>query len=1210
MRYTFLIITQLVLFCGFASAQQIQLFSEDFETSPNLFTTNADTTGPGSPGLGANKWIINDAYNGQSIYPTTTRQDSTVSGTINNAPFSDYLHIHDSAATSQGVSNANFDPTDPSDNFAYISDGFCTLGLVDVKFTFFYLAEGGADAYGEVYYSRDNGPWQKVGQNKYNNQSKWKYKVLSDSNFSKATSLRFGFRWVNDSLNAQDTSISFAVDEIIAVGTYDDVNNPVDIQIDNIFPDTICPTENLFINYSLSEPLCEATYRIELSNSNGNFNNPTSLGIFDISSTDTSGAIAAEIPSNTSLGSCYKVRLTRVSPSPKITGSASACFVVEDCPNTVTTQEPVAVTGPDTICALSVIDVPFTSDGGFNSGNVYTAQLLTDSSGSLTAPQAIDTIGTFQSSENFTFPPGTVSGLVPDIPEGCDYYIRVNSSDPAVEGSTYGPFCIKRCNVYTNNAQSLSVCVTDTTGAQDTISYDVDFWGDSTDYYQGNSFEVQLLDKMGFSIVNTGGLGATVDTSSGNIIISVPSGNNLSSLGLQAGPYYLRVIADSATNPNDTLGTLVNITIGAPSSTPPDIIVDPDTVACNTGIVEFLISPYNQYSEYEWASDAINGGVPFTWPSNPLSVDFTGADVDDYTFVVTEINYGCRGPQTSAHTIDIISTPIVDINGPQEVCKGDTVDFNVPFIAATFYEWSTSRGQIIDTSNNELTVVYDSLGTANIQVDALNQCGSSTGNFTLQVKEFVDLDAGKDTTICKGNGAELTAESQGVPDTLATNFSDQLAGNGHMFDIRAKEDALITSFDGNMISGGNKMRIYYKEGTHVGYEQDSSAWTLVGSATGVPGNGIGNPAEIPIQINQTIKAGDTLAFYVTSTNGTFLSHTGGVAQGNLYSSDNVLEIYAGTENDYPFGNFTPSNTWDGIVHYISTAGLQYQWSNGDTTATTLVEPSSPTTYNIEVRDPTGCGTRDTVTVGVDAGPEVATSHDTSVCRADSVALSASGAQNYQWTPAEKLINANTANPIAYITEDDTFTVTGTNQRGCADRDSVQVKTIDWEDVSDTVTLCKGKTDTLALPGDDDASYGWQDGTTGRVREISEPGGYSATVTSNNKKCASFYTFYVAEEVCNSRIKVPEAFSPNGDGKNDYFAIFAEGIQEYEISIYNRWGERVYHSTDAGELNDMTSGWNGKHKGEKQNVGTYVYHIEAKDFDGNTITKKGNVTLVR
>lgn len=1209
MRYIFIIIAQLILACGLSSAQQIQLFSEDFETSTSLFTTNADTVGPDSTTFGNNKWIINDEYNGQSVYPTTTRQDTTVSGTINNAPFSDYLHIHDSAATNQGVSNANFDPTSPSANFTYISDGFCTLGLIDVKFTFFYLAEGGPDAYGELYYSRDNGPWKKVGQNKYNNQSKWKYEVITDSNFNKATSLRFGFRWVNNSLSPQDTSISFGVDDIIAVGTYDDVNNPVDIQIDNLFSDTLCATDNMGISYSLSEPLCDADYRIQLSNSNGGFGNPTSLGVFDIPSTDTSGVIAAEIPSNTSTGNCYKIRLQRVSPSPKITGSASACFVVEDCPNTVTTDEPVAFTGPDTVCALSTIDVPFTSDGGFNSGNIYTAQLLTDSSGSLTTPQVIDTIGSFQSSENFTFPPGTVSGLLPSVPEGCDYYIRVNSSDPATKGSTYGPFCIKRCNVYTNEAQSLSVCVTDTTGAQDTIKYEVDFWGDSTDYYQGNTFEVQLLDKMGFSIVSTGDLGATVDTSSGNIIINVPSGNNLGSIGLQAGSYYLRVIADSATNPQDTLGTLVNLTIGAPSSTPPKIIAD--TVACNNGLVDFLVSPYNNDSEYEWASDGINGGVPFNWPSNPLQVDFTGANVDDYTFVVTEINYGCRGPQSAPHTIDIISSPIVDINGPEQICTGDTVNFNVPFLPATFYEWSTSWGQIIDTSNNELTVVYDSTGKVDVQVDALNECGSGTGNITVNVKQLVDVDVNKDTTICQGTEAKLQAESKGIADTLVTNFSSNSVSNGHMFDIRSKQEAFITHFDANFPNqSNNTVRIYYKKGSHIGYEQDSTAWTLIGQASGIAGNGFGNPAKIPIQINKQMDAGDTLAFYVTGVNSTFLSHTSGSGQGNLYESDSVLQVYEGTKNNYPFGTYFGGNMWDGIINYKTESGLRYQWSNGDKTATTSVSPSSTTSYTIGVRDSTGCGTNDTVKVNVDTEPDIATSNDTAVCQADSVQLRASGAENYQWKPSEKLRNPDSAKPVAYITENSSFTVSGTNQRGCVEQNTVQVSTIDRKVANDTVTLCQGSSSTLTLPENSSNSYTWQDGTTERIREVGRPGNYSATIPSPTNKCPSLYNFYVVEGPCNSSIQVPEAFSPNGDGKNDYFAIFAEGVQDYEISIYNRWGERVYHSTDAGELNDMTSGWDGTYKGEKQNVGTYVYHIEAEVLDGNTITKKGNVTLVR
>ena len=60
------------------------------------------------------------------------------------------------------------------------------------------------------------------------------------------------------------------------------------------------------------------------------------------------------------------------------------------------------------------------------------------------------------------------------------------------------------------------------------------------------------------------------------------------------------------------------------------------------------------------------------------------------------------------------------------------------------------------------------------------------------------------------------------------------------------------------------------------------------------------------------------------------------------------------------------------------------------------------------------------------------------------------------------------------------------------------------------------------------------------------------------------------------LKVPEAFTPNGDGMNDYFTVFVS-LEEYEIKIFNRWGEMVYHSQDPTELSDLHRGWDGTYK---------------------------------
>ena len=87
--------------------------------------------------------------------------------------------------------------------------------------------------------------------------------------------------------------------------------------------------------------------------------------------------------------------------------------------------------------------------------------------------------------------------------------------------------------------------------------------------------------------------------------------------------------------------------------------------------------------------------------------------------------------------------------------------------------------------------------------------------------------------------------------------------------------------------------------------------------------------------------------------------------------------------------------------------------------------------------------------------------------------------------------------------------------------------------------------------------------------------------------------------------IPTAFSPNGDGGNDIFRILTIGeVENARLTIFNRWGEKVFES------NDIKNGWDGTYKGVLQDIGVYAYYAEIY-FQGNTIeTLSGNVTLVR
>jgi gliding motility-associated-like protein len=86
--------------------------------------------------------------------------------------------------------------------------------------------------------------------------------------------------------------------------------------------------------------------------------------------------------------------------------------------------------------------------------------------------------------------------------------------------------------------------------------------------------------------------------------------------------------------------------------------------------------------------------------------------------------------------------------------------------------------------------------------------------------------------------------------------------------------------------------------------------------------------------------------------------------------------------------------------------------------------------------------------------------------------------------------------------------------------------------------------------------------------------------------------------------VPNVFSPNGDGKNDFLYVYGNYISTLEMRIFNQWGQQVQLITDVRQ------GWDGRYNGQPQPVGVYVYTLKAVMTDGRTVQLKGSITLVR
>ena len=782
----------LLFFLNIIKAQTtILIYQENFEKGAPGVTLN--TTGAGK-NLGSNQWVINDKYNGSPLYPNTPSQDQTSSGTISYAPYGHYLHISDKNAESlpDTIFNCNYNPTNSSDRFVQLTSstqGFCTVGITNVKMVFFYTGKGSSTAYAELYYSTENGPWISTGT-VLNNQSIWKYEVVQNPAFDNKLNLRFGFRWINDS-GSLPGNTSIGIDEIFIKGDFNNSNINFNVLIDSITPTSVCQNNIVTIYYSLSKSICGSGFcTVQLSDATGSFTNPTDLAIFQINNMSMSGSLKVTIPSNSEAGTCYKLRLkyNYAYYALDFITSSSVCFEVKHCPNTITTLQPLITKTADSVCVGSVIIVPFTSTGVFQTKNKYIAQ-LSDSSGNFSnTPNQLGAIPDSQTYDPATgAKPGSVSGMMTEskehpVPNGCNYFIRVVSSDPSTIGTVWGPFCIKHCDIETNYTTSIQACLhsceTSNKGFN-TIVYVKTHSFDSSAVYDPalNQFKIELLDASKFSVVSLGTIGKITADSSTNMKVHIPCADSLSSLGLSPGMYYMRIVATNSSHPYDIKGTLIFLTIGTPADKLTINHFPNDSAYCVGDAVGFYPLPYTpgppMLSTYQWYMN----GSPFSTASY-LGILFQSAGT--FNLTIQETNFGCKGPITPNSTkLYVYGTPSVSITGPGQTCLGDTLNYKISFQKEVYYEWSSSGGKIIDTSNNELSIRYDTEGSYVINILGLNRCGQAIGKKNILVTPHPDAKFTTISPVCTGVSSIIKSSGTTTPPlTYNWNFDGGIAVPG------------------------------------------------------------------------------------------------------------------------------------------------------------------------------------------------------------------------------------------------------------------------------------------------------------------------------------------------------------------------------------------------------------------------------------------------
>jgi gliding motility-associated-like protein len=313
------------------------------------------------------------------------------------------------------------------------------------------------------------------------------------------------------------------------------------------------------------------------------------------------------------------------------------------------------------------------------------------------------------------------------------------------------------------------------------------------------------------------------------------------------------------------------------------------------------------------------------------------------------------------------------------------------------------------------------------------------------------------------------------------------------------------------------------------------------------------------------------------------------------------------------------------VHINSTTdGLKFSWAPASTIAdatakNAVAKPVGTTTYHVTAFI-SSCSATESITVTPIPYPVVNAGADTMICYHTSASLHAvSDGSSFVWAPLINLQGGTTLDPVAFPLTSTTYLLYAFDTKGC-DKPGIDTVTVGVQ--PEIIAFAGNDTSIvinqpLQLHASGGEIYEWLPSTGLSAINIADPvaqygrtpaeGYYTYKVrVSNETGCMDSATVRVNIYSTLPEIYVPTAFTPNGDGRNDYFKIVSPGIERIKVfRVYNRWGQLVFDSPVT-----HITGWDGSYNGKPLPSDTFVWMVQAVDYTGKAHFKKGTVTLIR
>lgn len=596
-------------------------------------------------------------------------------------------------------------------------------------------------------------------------------------------------------------------------------------------------------------------------------------------------------------------------------------------------------------------------------------------------------------------------------------------------------------------------------------------------------------------------------------------------------------------------------------------------------------------------------------PAGTLNLNSTTGAIDidaSTTLGAYNISHATNGtcPSTYSLTITVVGIPNATFNYSGPYCQGGSVN-------ATITQPSGATPGTFTVSPSGLTFVNANTGEINLSASLANTytvtntiaagggCPSATDD------DVVTINSGPNTTVtstvtCLGNSAIITAGG-------ATSY---------------------TWLGGGTPSGTNNQDLTDSPTTNKTYTVTGTTSGCTSTATGTitvtpnPVVGVIPPAPVCPGNPGTLTATGATT-YVWTGGGT----PSGAGSQNLLDSPLASKTYTvtgaiGTCSATATGTITVAaapviTTSNASICAGQTANLSasgattYSWlpNIGNSPSVTTPVLTTNTSYTVTGSNPTGCSNKAVVSVVVAPSPTVNVT-SVSICAGGSATLTANGATNYAWLPGGTTGNTITVTSTASAN----YTVTGTSgnctSTGVGSVYIYPSPVAAFKDL-ESFDLSEANVSFVDMSVNA-ASWLWDFGDASTSTEQNPLHTYTDTGTyiiwlkvASAGGCvdSTYRDVRINPEIL---MFIPNAFTPDEDGKNDEFSFKSSGITSdgFEFRIFDRWGLQVFYTTDINEA------WKGDFNGVACPQDIYVYSIIFKD--GRKKEKKfiGNISLLR